>query len=360
MKKKWTLMFAGLLVMTMVFAACSNQGASNNKANTKEEERVEESDNKKEGLGEPVTLTATLTAVSTDTHAQAMEEFKKYVEEKSEGNIKVDLYTDATLFTQEEEVAAVVGGDADMTLTSASWLTTNSPWISMFTSGYIFNSYDHMTSVLNGEIGQDVFNKVSDEQGIRPLGAWYLGSREISLSEDKKISTPEDLNGINLRMPNTEAWMFLGKALGANPTPISFSELYLSLQTGVVDGQDNPLPTVESAKFYEVQKSITLTDHLVDSIWPAINSGTWEKLTDVQKEIILEGVEVGRVFCDKQNLKRESELVEFFKSKGLAVYEADKAAFVKEVQDRYLNDPISKTWDMDIYQKIQDLGKQFD
>ncbi|MDD3413441.1 MAG: sialic acid TRAP transporter substrate-binding protein SiaP [Lachnospiraceae bacterium] len=308
-------------------------------------------------LGDPVKLTVTLTAVSTDTHAQAMQKFKEKVEELSDGNITVEVYTDAQLFSQEEELAAVVGGDADMTLTSASWLTTGSPWISMFTAGYMFRSYDHMTNVLNGEIGQSVYQKVSDEQGILPLGAWYLGSREISLTEDKAIKTPEDLSGINLRMPNSDAWLFLGKALGANPTPISFSELYLSLQTGVVDGQDNPLPTVESAKFYEVQKSITITNHLVDSVWPAINSEKWNSLTPAQQDIILQGISYGREYCDSTNLKKESELIDFFKEKGVAIYDADIEAFSKHVLDAYLNDEISSTWDMDLYEKISALAK---
>jgi tripartite ATP-independent transporter DctP family solute receptor len=310
-------------------------------------------------LGDPVELTVTLTAVSTDTHAQAMMKFKDTVEELSGGNITVNVFTDAQLFAQEEEVAAVVMGDADMTLTAASWLTTGSPWVSMFTAGYLFNSYDHMTATLNGEIGHSVFEKIGEEQGILPLGAWYLGSREISLSEDRPVTTPEDLNGVNLRMPNSDAWLFLGKALGANPTPISFSELYLSLQTGAVDGQDNPLGTVESAKFYEVQKSITLTNHLVDSVWPAINMDKWNSLTDAQKDIIMQGVEAGREYCDSTNLKKESELVAFFEEQGLSVYNADIAAFQSHVMDCYLNDPISADWDMDMYQQIQDLGAQF-
>ena len=310
-------------------------------------------------LGDPVELTVTLTAVSTDTHAQAMMKFKDTVEELSGGNITVNVFTDAQLFAQEEEVAAVVMGDADMTLTAASWLTTGSPWVSMFTAGYLFNSYDHMTATLNGEIGHSVFEKIGEEQGILPLGAWYLGSREISLSEDRPVTTPEDLNGVNLRMPNSDAWLFLGKALGANPTPISFSELYLSLQTGAVDGQDNPLGTVESAKFYEVQKSITLTNHLVDSVWPAINKAKWDSLTDAQKDIILQGVEAGREYCDSTNLQKESELVAFFEEQGLSVYNADIAAFQSHVMDCYLNDSISADWDMDMYQQIQDLGAQF-
>ena len=311
-----------------------------------------------EDLGDPVTLTVTLTAVSTDTHAQAMMALKEYVEEKSEGNMTVEVFTDAQLFSQEEEVTAVAGGDADMTLTSASWLTTGSPWISMFTAGYLFNSYEHMTQTLNGEIGQDVFKKVSEEQGLLPLGAWYLGSREISLGQDKEIKTPEDLNGINLRMPNTDAWLFLGEALGAKPTPISFSELYLALQTGTVDGQDNPLGTVESAKFYEVQKSITITNHLVDSVWPAINNDKWASLSEAQQQILIEGVEVGRKFCDETNLQKESELVDFFKEQGLSIYEADIPAFQEHVLNAYLNSDFAADWDMDVYDQIVALGEE--
>lgn len=309
-----------------------------------------------EDFGAPVKLVVTLTAVSTDTHAKAMLEFEKYVEEASGGNIDVEVYTDAVLFTQEEEVVAVAGNDAQMSLVSASWLTTGSPWVGMFAAGYTFKSYDHMTAVLNGEIGRAAFARIGEEQGVLPLGAWYLGSRQISLSEDRPIRTPEDLNGVNLRMPNSDAWLELGRALGANPTPISFSELYLALQTGVVDGQDNPLPTVESAKFYEVQSSITITNHLVDSVWPAINLDFWNSLTEAQQRVILEGVEVGRKFCDETNLAREAELVEFFKSQGLRVYEADLDAFAEHVTDYYLASPTSADWDLDLLEQIRAMG----
>lgn len=309
-----------------------------------------------EDFGAPVKLVVTLTAVSTDTHAKAMLEFEKYVEEASGGNIDVEVYTDAVLFTQEEEVVAVAGNDAQMSLVSASWLTTGSPWVGMFAAGYTFKSYDHMTAVLNGEIGRAAFARIGEEQGVLPLGAWYLGSRQISLSEDRPIRTPEDLNGVNLRMPNSDAWLELGRALGANPTPISFSELYLALQTGVVDGQDNPLPTVESAKFYEVQSSITITNHLVDSVWPAINLDFWNSLTEAQQRVILEGVEVGRKFCDETNLAREAELVEFFKSQGLRVYEADLDAFAQHVTDYYLASPTSADWDLDLLEQIRAMG----
>ncbi len=364
MKKKILAMVLAASMAGALLAGCSSKQEQPSPSETEEpgapQETGEADDTEASGdLGDPVTLTVTLTAVSTDTHAQAMQKFKETVEELSGGNITVEVYTDAQLFSQEEEVAAVVMGDADLTLTSASWLTTGSPWVSMFTAGYLFNSYDHMTTTLNGEVGKEVFQKISEEQGLFPLGAWYLGSREISLSTDKAVKTPEDLKGVNLRMPNTEAWLFLGEALGANPTPMSFSELYLALQTGSVDGQDNPLGSVESAKFYEVQKSITLTHHLVDSVWPAINNAKWESLSEAQKDIVLKGIEAGREFCDTTNLQKESELVAFFEGEGLSIYEADIPAFQEHVLNYYLESDISNDWDMEMYDKVAEIGQEF-
>ena len=305
----------------------------------------------------PVELVYTMTAVPTDAHAGAMRVFKETVERLSGGNIKVLTYDSASLFKQDQEVSAVKSGQADMTATAAAWLTDASPWISMFTAGYIFKSYDHMTKVMNGEIGKAAFERVAKEQGIRPLGAQYLGTRQINLVADKAILTPADLKGVKLRMPNSDSWIFLGKALGANPTPVSFSELYMALQTKTVDGQDNPLPTDKNAKFYEVTKSITITNHVVDSVWPAINEKKWQSLSAQQKAWVMEGVAAGIKYCDTTNLKLESELVEFFKGAGLKVYNADLDAFAETVLGAYLNSNYSKTWDMDLFQKIKAAGK---
>ena len=308
-------------------------------------------------FAKPVELVYTMTAVPTDAHAGAMRVFKETVERVSGGQIKVLTYDSASLFKQEQEVSAVVSGQADMTATAAPWLTDKSPWISMFTAGYIFKSYDHMTKVLNGDIGKAVFERVAKEQGIRPLGAQYLGTRQLDMVKDVAIKTPDDLKGIKLRMPNSESWLFLGKALGANPTPISFSELYMALQTKTVDGQDNPLPSDKNAKFYEVTKSITLTNHFVDSVWPAINEAKWQSLTAEQKAWVMEGVKAGIKYCDETNLKAEAELVQFFKDAGLKVYNADIDAFSSHVLNEYLNSKFAKTWDMDLFKKIQALGK---
>jgi len=334
MKKIVTLLLASALVAPMVFA--------NGK-----------SDSGKGSAAKPIELTYTMTAVPTDAHTQAMMKFKEVVEKVSGGQILVKTYDSASLFKQEQELTAVRTGQADMTATSASWLTDGSKWISMFTAGYIFKSYDHMTKVLNGPIGQEVFDRVAKEQGIRPLGAEYLGTRQINLVEDRAIKTPADLKGVKLRMPNTDAWIFLGKALGANPTPVSFSELYMALQTKTVDGQENPLPTDKNAKFYEVTKSISITNHLVDSVWPAINEKKWQSLTKEQQGWIMQGVKAGIELCDKTNLDAEAKLIEFFKAQGLKVYNADLDAFSKEVLDKYLASDYAKTWDKALFDKVQ-------
>ena len=334
--KKFYLVLALLLTATMVFAAGGGQAAGS--------------------AAKPIELVYTMTAVPGDAHTQAMMKFKETVERISNGQIKVLTYDSASLFKQEQEVSAVKSGQADISAVAAAWLTDGSPWISMFTAGYIFQSYEHMTKVLNGPIGQEVFERVAREQGIRPLGAQYLGTRQINLVEDKPIKTPADLKGVNLRMPNSDAWIFLGKALGANPTPISFSELYMALQTKTVDGQDNPLPTNRNAKFYEVTKSITITNHVVDSVWPAINEKKWQSFSQQQKNWIMEGVKAGIKHCDETNLKAEAELVQFFKNNGLKVYNADLKAFSSHVLDQYLKSDFAKTWDLAVFKKIQDAA----
>ncbi len=301
-----------------------------------------------------VNLVYSVNAVPGDAHYDAMMKFKEVVEAESKGNITVETYHSGSLFKQDQEVAAVKSGKADIVYLSASWLTDGSPWIGMFTAGYVFKSYDDMTKILNGEIGKDVFSRVVKEQGIRPLASYYLGTRQVNLREDKPVRTPADLKGVNLRMPNSEAWVTLGKAMGANPTPLAFSELYMALQTGTVDGQENPLPTDRSAKFYEVTKSISLTNHLVDSVWPCINEAKWQSLSDNQKAIIMKGIEAGRQTCDEKNLKTEAEIIDFFKAQGLKVYEADTKAFAESVLPAYLNNKnITGKWDMALYDKVQ-------
>ena len=172
-----------------------------------------------------------------------------------------------TMFDQGTELDAISRGNLTMSIASAQELAQFFPEFSIFATGYVHQDAAHQVRVFNDPLMDPFKQKVEDELGVKLLSVMYLGKRHVNLRQSKDeltINTPADLAGVNLRMPGTDAWQFLGKALGASPTPMAFTEVYTALSTGAVDGQDNPLPTVVDAKFYEVTKQIALTSHLVD------------------------------------------------------------------------------------------------
>jgi TRAP-type C4-dicarboxylate transport system substrate-binding protein len=175
------------------------------------------------------------------------------------------------------------------------------------------------------------------------------------LRVDKEIKTPADMAGIKLRMPGTDAWQFLGSALGANPVPIAFTEIYTALQTGAVDGQDNPLPSTKDSKFYEVTKQIVLTSHLVDLNYLAFSKKVWDELTPEQQATVQKAADDAAELGRQRQLKLEGELEQFFKDQGLKVYTPDVEAFRAQVQKAYLESEISKSWPEGMVDKINAL-----
>lgn len=306
----------------------------------------------------PVRLTWSSASVPGDAHTQAMFEFKRVVEEMSNGQMRVDVHHSAELFTQEAEIAAVRRGNLDMMYGGPNWLAEMVPYMSMLAAPYIFESYEHMTQVMNGPIGQRINDDIAAKTGVRPLGTFYLGTRQLNLRDiGREVRTPADMAGVALRMPNTPTWLFMGRTLGANPTPLSFPEIYLALQTGTIDAQDNPLPTVRNASFYEVTKYIVLTDHFINPIMPIMNERTWQSLTPRQQEIVMVAIESARRLCDELNLQQEAELVEFFESQGLIVIEPDKDAFRTHALDMVMgNQQMVASWDMDLFEEVQALA----
>ena len=172
-----------------------------------------------------------------------------------------------SLFAQGTELEAISRGNLTMSIASAQELAQFFPEFSIFATGYVHQDAAHQVRVFNDALMNPFKKTVEDELGVKLLSVMYLGRRHVNLRfprSEKNVMTPADLAGVNLRMPGTDAWQFLEKALGASPTPLAFNEVYTALASGAVDGQDNPLPTVVDKKFYEVTKQISLTSHLVD------------------------------------------------------------------------------------------------
>jgi len=307
-----------------------------------------------------VTLTWSSVSVPDDAHTKAMYEFERVVEEVSGGEIEVEIFVAGELYNQDAQMSAMVRGNLDMGYTSPNWVAEFVPYVSMFAAPYVFDSYEHMSQTLNGPIGQQMSADIAEQLGIRPLGAYYLGTRQVNLRDiGRVVRTPQDMEGVKLRMPGTATWQFMGRALGANPTPLAFSEVYLALQTGTIDGQDNPLPTDYNAKFYEVTKYIILTDHAVNPVMPAINEEKWQSLTDQQKTWVMEGIAAGQELCDALNLQQEAELLDFFESEGMEIITPDKEAFKEYALDMVMdNEEMVASWDMELFEEIQTLGER--
>lgn len=265
----------------------------------------------------------------------------------------------ASLVAQGSELEAIASGDLDMSITSAQELANFFPEFSIFATGYVHQSAEHQVKVFNDALMDPFKQKVEDELGVKLLAVMYLGKRHVNLRfprSERDVMTPADLAGVNLRMPGSDAWMFLGKAIGANPTPVAFTEIYTALQTGSVDGQDNPLPTVVDAKFYEVTKQVSLTSHLVDLNYVAFSKSVWDTLAPEQQAAVQKAAEDAAESGRQGQLAKEEELVAFLIEQGLDVYEPDLAAFRSHVQAQYVGSEFAKAWPEGVLDQVNALG----
>lgn len=264
-------------------------------------------------------------------------------------------YYGGNLFKQGTELVALQRGNLEMGNIAPQDISNQIPAWSVLTSAYLFRDAAHLRTFFDSDVGAE-FKAMAEEQlGIHILGPTYFGARQVGLRIDKEIKSPADMAGIKLRMPGGDAWQFLGEALGANPTPMAYAEVYTGLQTGAIDGQDNPLPNVENMKFYEVMKQIVLTSHLVGYDLLVISKASWDAMTPEQQTAVEAAATVAIDFSQQEHLDREAELAERFKSAGLNVYEPDIAAFRAHAQQRYLESDLAKDWPEGVIERINAL-----
>lgn len=299
-----------------------------------------------------------LSAPSSDTDQRAVALLEKFAPAVA-GFASFEPSWNATLFAQGTELEAISRGNLEMSITSAQELAVFFPEFSIFTAGYVHQDAAHQVAVFNDPLMDPFKQRVEDELGVKLLTVMYLGRRQVNLRQTKEeltVMTPADLEGVNLRMPGTDAWQFLGRALGASPTPMAFTEIYTALSTGAVDGQDNPLPTVADAKFYEVTGQVVLTSHLVDLNYLAISKAVFDAMTPEQQATLQAAADEAAEFGRQNQLAKEEELVAFLQEQGLDVYEPDLEAFRSTVQAAYLESEFAATWPEGALDKINALG----
>jgi TRAP-type C4-dicarboxylate transport system substrate-binding protein len=260
-----------------------------------------------------------------------------------------------TLFKQGTELVAVQRGNAQMAFLPPSDFAQQAPEFDILGAAYVIRDADHLDRVFASEVGE-TFRKIGREKlGVEILAPAYFGVRHVYLRGDKEIKTPADMAGIKLRMPGGESWQFLGASIGANPVAIAYSETYTALQTGVIDGQDNPLPNNKAMKFHEVTNQIALTAHNVGIGLLIISSDVFDKLTPEQQQRMRDAAKKSFDWSKAEYLKQESELVQFFKDAGLKVYTPDVKAFQDFAQKKYQEAPMSKSWPEGMLDKINAL-----
>ena len=306
--------------------------------------------------GHKVTFTMATSGSETDQRSVAMAEvFAPMVA----GFADYQPGYNGTLFAQGTELEAIAAGNLTMSIASAQELAQFFPEFSIFATGYVHQDAAHQVRVFNNPLMDPFKKKVEDELGVKLLSVMYLGRRHVNLRQTREeldVQTPSDLAGVNLRMPGTDAWQFLGAALGASPTPLAFSEVYTSLSSGAIDGQDNPLPTVVDQKFYEVTKQIALTAHLVDLNYIAFSKETWDSLDADQKMTVQRAADAAAAYGRLKQLDKENNLADFIRSQGVEIYTPDLEAFRTHVQSQYVGSEAAASWPEGVLEKINALG----
>jgi tripartite ATP-independent transporter DctP family solute receptor len=275
-----------------------------------------------------------------DIRADMMERFAEAVSE----DFTLELYYGGNLFKQGTELVALQRGNLELGNIAPQDISNQIPEWSVLTSAYLFRDADHLRTFFDSEVGEEFKQMVEDQLGVIILGPTYFGTRQVGLNIDKEIQTPEDMNGVKLRMPGGDAWQFLGTALGANPTPMAYAEVYTGLQTGAIDGQDNPLPNVDNMKFYEVMSQIVLTSHLVGYDLLTISKTAWDAMSPEQQEAFQAAATEAINWSQEQHLAQEATLAEKFEAEGLKIYTPDVDAFRAYAQEMYLNSDLAESW----------------
>ena len=299
-----------------------------------------------------VLLRISTPAVPDDWHAKMWTVFKESLDKSAPAEFDVQINLNASLFKQGTEPAAMARGNLEFASISAFDIAKLVPEFSIFTAGYVIRDPEHQQKVFNGAIGEELFKLVAEKMDVTLLATAYLGTRELNLREVRNVRTPADLKGVKLRMPGSKEWLFLGEALGATATPLAFGEVYLGLKTGTIDGQDNPLPTVRAAKFYEVTKQLVLTHHLVDSLFIAIANKTWNAAGPAQKAKLKAAAQAAAAYNNQNRRQEEAQIVEFFKQQGLQVSTPDVDAFRKAVQSAYAASDMAQAWPKGLLDRI--------
>ena len=251
------------------------------------------------------------------------------IAKRTSNRYQIDVYPASQLGKENDLNQGLSLGTVDIIVSGSSFAARSFPPIGVTYYPYTFRDADHLLAYTKSDVFKELAKGYSDKTGHQILAVSYYGARHTS--SNKPIKACADLKGVKMRVPDVPAYLAMPRACGANTAPIAFAEVYLALQNGTVEAQENPLTTIEAKKFYEVQKNVALTGHIVDHLNTTVAKGLWAKLSDEDKKIFTDVAQEAAARTTEEIKTKEKELVGFFKEKGLTVTEVDKEDFKASV-----------------------------
>src|SRR5215813_6585296 len=247
------------------------------------------------------------------------------IEKRTSGKYHIDVFPASTLGKESDLNQGLSLGTVDMIISGLSFAARTLPRIGVGYYPYTLRDGDHLLKYAKSDLFKGMVDEYREKTGIQITAMTYYGVRHSTTN--RPFTDCAGMKGLKMRVPDVPAYLALPKSCGANPTPIAFAEVYLALQNGTVDAQENPLTTIEAKKFYEVQKNIILTGHIVDSLATQVAPHIWTKLSDADKKVFVDVTREAAANATADIKKREGELADEFKKKGLGVHAVDKKSF---------------------------------
>jgi tripartite ATP-independent transporter DctP family solute receptor len=247
------------------------------------------------------------------------------IEKRTNGKYHIDVFPASTLGKESDINQGLTLGTVDMIISGLSFAARTMPRIGVGYYPYTFRDGDHLIMWAKSDSFRQMTDEYRQKTGIQITAMTYYGTRQTT--SNKPFNDCGGMKGLKMRVPDVPAYLALPKACGANPTPIAFAEVYLALQNGTADAQENPLTTIEAKKFYEVQKAIILTGHIVDSLATQVAPHVWNKLSDQEKKVFTDVTQEAAAKATAEITKHEGELADEFRKKGLQIVTPDKKSF---------------------------------
>lgn len=282
------------------------------------------------------------------------EAYKNFAATIKDGGYDFEPYWGNTLFKQGTELVALQRGNLEMCNLAPADISKQIPAWSLMTSAYLFRDVDHLKKTFKSDVGRDFIKMARERLGIQIITPVYFGARHVNLKPAKEIKTPADLAGIKLRMPPGEYWQFLGESIGVNPTPVAYAEVYTALQSGAIDGQDNPLVASRLMKFNEVTSQFVLTGHVLGYDVMVMTTKLWDAMSPAQQAKFQVDAEKSIDDYTAKFVAQEKEVLDYFKKEGKKVYTPDLAAFRTFAQKKYV-DKYGSEWPKGALERINAL-----